>query len=1078
MVKKTYIILIAMVLLISISVYSITRQDPDLVVLYEFDEASNPIKDLKDNGRQLMDLSCTAGVSFQQTSVGYLTDYAINFSGSDYCFNDSSIFNTLWSDTTDTTSTILFGAYFNTLSGNRVMVSSWGDDGSNGGFQIVQADNDFSFITENAGDSKDTASYTSDNKYNQENIFTVALSNSTKILLLNGTDTIGSTAIVNGIYHGSDNGLCIGSKCDSTHTSKLSDGSKIEFLAIFNRSLSLSEIQDIIDNGILGAATATAAPSFAPPTPADNTVNNTNQTLNVTHTGTDIRYYLNVSLEGGDTDMPYIFNETETGSGYKSFLTNFTDGVYTYEFFVQNITNGVFSNPISRTLTIDTTFPTITINGDNSFDSNNIARISQYLNYLFLNISFSDTTNLFGVLINITKDGVSFFNYTNISFGTGIGNKTFNFTRNISTGSWPPGVFNVSVTASDSHTSATINDYDISSFLGKITFKTNEGNEISISAGGSSLSTTNTKRKDRYEFGFNYLLSSTNRKFTLTSKSKIYYLPNSKYNGHFVILGEKLNGNWVDFEGVGGDYTVKKISDFKYEIDFINLPNDNKISFKSLGGVNIVTEEFKWYKGNYTTIAPKTSSFGNTETFTLNISRNSTFAVPNATFIYDGVTFSTTTTDVNPNYIIFSRDLSIPSPTLVSNVINFTWAVNINQSDDSVYFFNITNSVNVSLSLIDNCTDYNNTILVINGKDEETDRDVNLTLNILFAPSTESNSGNNSYELSGSTNYTFCTDSDSNFTLDSIMEYGDETYTDRKYYLNDFAIDTSQIQRVTLYHLNNSKASEIVFTVFDTTTGDRVPNAFIKILRFYPGENVFRIVEIAKTDVVGQSLGKMVLADVFYKFIIEAPAGTVKLNTGVLRILSLTRNFGISFTTDILDTWDKIHGVSTLVTCTKGTQTCRITWSDESNIIQDATLEVWRTSGFQDVLLFSQTTTAAAGTISYTITEDTLGKVYTAKGFIESNTGTSTYGSGIASLIYPDNPFFTDQNQRIASIFPLFLFGVVMIFVLIDFGVIGVVIGALLVLVTGSITSILPLSQFFLISFMLMAAISIYKLSK
>ena len=355
---------------------------------------------------------------------------------------------------------------------------------------------------------------------------------------------------------------------------------------------------------------------------------------------------------------------------------------------------------------------------------------------------------------------------------------------------------------------------------------------------------------------------------------------------------------------------------------------------------------------------------------------------------------------------------------------------------------------------------------------------VNISLNIYFSGSDIANL-NTSYELSGSTYYTFCTNSDENFTIDSIMEYGDgTTYTNRKYYLNNFSINTGAVSDVYLYHLNDTKASEIVFTVFDTTTGDKVSGAYIKILRFYPGENVYRTVEIAKTDEQGQSLGKMVLADVFYKFIIESPVGTVKLDTDVLRILSLTRSFGITFVEDSLDTWHKIFGVSHSVSCTKGTQTCRVTWSDTSNIVQDVTLEVWRITGLADQMLFSQTTATAAGTISYTVTEDITGNTYEARAFVESNTGASRYPWERSRFFSSDNPFFTDEGHRIASLFPLLLLVIVIVFALIDFGTIGVVIGSMLGLIIGSIVRILPLSPFYFVSFIIMGIILIYKLSK
>ena len=821
----------------------------------------------------------------------------------------------------------------------------------------------------------------------------------------------------------------------------------------------------------LGSPGVPANPTWLHPA-TNNQKNRTNITVNVSHSGAlaDIGFYFYV-----DDDIIFD-NVTGNESTFLAWETDLSDGEYIFKAIVQNVTSGIFSSNISRTWTLDTTNPIITLNENNSFNISNIATINQYANYLFLDISAEDETGLFGFEINITKAGISYFNYSNTTFVGG--NLTFNYTTNISLSSWPSGVFTVNVSASDSHTANSIDDYDVSNGINTIEFNTIEGNRIEISSDGSAYSTLYNKKIDKYEFGWNYLLTDSTRKFTVESDNKIYYLPNSKYTAHFVIQGKGINGNWIDFEGIGKDYSVKKINDRKYEITFTNLPLTNQIVSKSLGGVNLVVESYRWYKGNYTDTSPTASTFGNVETFSLNITRNTTFARPNVTFVFDEITYSTTTT-TNEDHIIFSRDLSIPNPSGSSALLDFEWVVNITQSDDTSYTFNISNSLNISESLMDDCSVYNTTILSILGKDEETNKEVNTTLNIVLFSKIVGTGINNSYELSGKSNYTFCTDSGFNFTIDSIMEYGDGTiYTDRKYYLNNFTIDTSITAEVFLYNLNNSKASEITLTVFDTTTGDKVPGAFIKILRFYPGENVLRTVEIEKTDEVGETLGKMVLADVFYKFIIEKPAGTVKFASDVLRILSLTRSFGISFATDVLDTWDKIHGVSTSVTCTKGTQTCRITWSDTSNIVRDATLEVWRSTGITDTLLSTQTTTSAAGTISYTIVEDTTGRAYTAKGFIESNTGTSLYGVGIAGLIFSDNPFFTDEAHRIASLFPLFLLVVVIVFSLIDFGVVGITIGSLLGLIIGSIIGILPIDPFYLISFILLAVILIYKLSK
>ena len=1058
---KKILPLIFVLILLSSSVLAINTGDVDILGYWRGNETSGNLADTKTNSRQDFSVKLTSGAAgYRNPPVVNWSEFSFDLPGGIWFRNTSTDAKAL-DDSWDSSGYTYMASYRNDRSfattEHRYIVST--RTSSLGASCWLHFGVSHLYCTDHtSGVNIIYNAATQVVGYNYSVVYSYNTTHALMWLKINNGAPIVVTPVAMTSYTPADIGISIGGYAPTA-----SFYGDISDVIIMNRSVTQEEAFGYLNSGLQEVlVTSTATPTIQPPSPEDNANNNTNVTLNVSHStiNNDVRYYLYFGLNNPLTEADLIYdNVTRNASEYSTWTTNVAvDGTYFWKWRVQNTTDGIFSeNTTQRTWTLDTTDPTITLQANNTFNASDISTTNQYLDFFVIGIIIEDETELDSFLINITKDGKSVFNFTNESL---VGLTTYNFSRNLSTATWGAGVYDIEVSASDAHTTNSINNYNVNNGINTIIFNTAEGNEIKISTDGSAYSTLHEKKKDRYLFGFNYLFSDDKRKFTLESDSPIIYHPNSKYIGHFTVGG--LRGNWIDFEGIGKDYSVKRVNDYKYEITFINLAPTTKIISRSIGGVNIITQTFKWYKGNFSVIAPSITTFGNIETFVLNISRNTSFVTPTASFSFDDVIYETTST-FNDDYITFSRILNIPQPSGASENVSFFWDVNITQSDSSLYSFKISQSINISESLLDNCSAYNRTVLIIFGKDEETDIDVNTSLNILFIPKIDQTGINNSYELRNKHNYSFCSDSEENFTLDSIMEYGgDDPYTIRKYYLNNFSIDTSTVNEVILYHLNNSKASEIVFTVFDRTTGNRIPDAFIKILRFYPGEDVLRVVEIAKTDETGQSLGKMVLADVFYKFIIEVPAGTVKLDTGVLRILSLTRSFGISFVEDILDTWDKIHGVSTLVSCTKGTQTCRITWSDESNILQDAKLEVWRTSGFQDVLLFSQTTSSAAGTISYTITEDTLGNVYTAKGFIESNTGTSTYGSGIASLIYPDNPFFTDSTQRLASIFPLFLFAVVMIFVLIDFGVIGVVIGALLVLVTGSITSILPLSPFFL----------------
>jgi hypothetical protein len=555
-----------------------------------------------------------------------------------------------------------------------------------------------------------------------------------------------------------------------------------------------------------------------------------------------------------------------------------------------------------------------------------------------------------------------------------------------------------------------------------------------------------------------------------------YTLNDNATGVRFITTGLSAWNNDYVYLDIGTTCGSKNVASFKHLTTFGSC-NPNTVSFE----ITNLTPSNNYYFTFYTEpnwpgvgLSNASAYFKIQEYYPNTYPTNLTIKTNNQITYYNNSNLSGTVNNINLNTSSLQSCVNSISSGNINCSVNFT-----SQTAGILQYSGL--DVEYSEFDIDNCSNSSHVVLQITGKDEETDALTTMSLNLNLYPTEGTTSSfNATYQLSGNSTYNFCSvKNNSNIRVDGIMEYGDGTiYTKRKYYLNNFSIDTNGTSQIYLYHLNNSKASEITFTVYDLLTGDVVPGAYIKTLRYYPGENVYRIVEIGKTDEIGKTLGKMVLADVFYKFIIEKPAGQIKLNSDVLRMLSLTRSFGISFAQNYLSTWNLINDVSTSVTCTKGTQTCRLTWSDSSNIVQSATLEVWRTNGINDELLSTQTTSSAAGTITYTIAEDTLGNAYTAKGYIESNTDASISGAGIAGLDYPDNPFFNDQDSKIASLFPLLLLAVTIVFALIDFGAVGITIAALIGLVIGSIAGIMPLDPFYFISFILMAIILIYKLSK
>jgi len=161
-------------------------------------------------------------------------------------------------------------------------------------------------------------------------------------------------------------------------------------------------------------------------------------------------------------------------------------------------------------------------------------------------------------------------------------------------------------------------------------------------------------------------------------------------------------------------------------------------------------------------------------------------------------------------------------------------------------------------------------------------------------------------------------------------------------------------------------------------------------LRYYPYlENSsttasYKTVEIEKTDVSGQTLAKMYLGDVWYKYIVEYPIGTVVLNTDIEKILTTSKLLPIGINTAALTTYDALTKISGSVSIDKPTQTAIFTWNNPANVDVTGELRVFQNTGYTKLLIASERVTSSSATIAIVIPENVTGKKYVAQGWFIS----------------------------------------------------------------------------------------------
>lgn len=604
---------------------------------------------------------------------------------------------------------------------------------------------------------------------------------------------------------------------------------KIDDLIILNKSLTSSEIWNIYSGNTTLVVSAT--PIFISPTPEDLTHNNTQISINVS-CGAGA-----VSIWFSNTTQPnaLVVDSQPSPIGYLTSVS--IEGEY---YYIASCDGGTTNSTIRR-WTYDISSPEITLNPTNGFSSSNLTNINSYSNTLPLNISYSDNLDLYAYEVNITKAGVVFFNLTNLT----LNGTSANLLKTIDVSTWSAGDYSIELSVSDSHTLTEINPYSVITKSSELAFKTEENNNIRIV---TDLTTTAkaTKEMDRYKFSFDFGTSKeTTKVFNIYSDHKIEYRANSPYKAHFVIY-KNGGGNWVDFEGIEGKPIINKISDYHYTVTFITT--ETKIVFNSIGGLNTVTEFYKWTKGNATPSTPNGYS-GTQSSLNLRITKGATISDINANLIYNYTNKETVTKTVFSDYIDFN--ITISNPVVSTNTtLPIYWNVTATQSDLSTFNFNVSDNHTIYLWGIDNCTGYSIPLFNFTTVAEKSGSPI--TTNISFSFQNYQLVGDSSYTksysiiISGANTFRFCKSGDFELQgdLSFIMQAGG--FGARQFIRESILFNSNY----TGYMLEDDDSTDNI--PFKIVKGDLTPIDGTRVLIYRNINNVDTLIYYGITDFAGQ----------------------------------------------------------------------------------------------------------------------------------------------------------------------------------------------------------------------------------
>lgn len=329
---------------------------------------------------------------------------------------------------------------------------------------------------------------------------------------------------------------------------------------------------------------------------------------------------------------------------------------------------------------------------------------------------------------------------------------------------------------------------------------------------------------------------------------------------------------------------------------------------------------------------------------------------------FDGVNYTATIDSGYANATITAPNTTTSQAYTVRTWINYTYS-------GSDYLITADDyDINVGIGYTYGCADYDIKFVVYN---EETGASMNgsheITLDVYL------DAGHNTVIYQNLTttnvaNLTLCFDTEQTLYVDSFHYYRGSAspYTDyRQYFLRNATITDGGKQNISLYTLNESKASNLQITLKDTYL-EPISDTYLYIKRYYPGENAYKTVAMVLTDENGQGNTYVQPNDIYYRITADKDYEEIK-EFSTQKIYCTTTYCTLTLTiADALEGYYETYSGYLTSSCswTNTTGTISCSYVDSSGLMQSITLDVYEEKISGKELVCSQNSTSSAATLN------------------------------------------------------------------------------------------------------------------
>lgn len=210
----------------------------------------------------------------------------------------------------------------------------------------------------------------------------------------------------------------------------------------------------------------------------------------------------------------------------------------------------------------------------------------------------------------------------------------------------------------------------------------------------------------------------------------------------------------------------------------------------------------------------------------------------------------------------------------------------------------------------------------------------------------------------------------SNVTLhaDAYIQYSVQNGYTHRYYLINASL-TNETTSLYLYNFNTTTTTETLQLNVVDENYNKYPNVYVKMLRYYPSEGLWRLVQMDKADDFGKTFFHVKEEDTDYKFIFQDYMTVLKTTNPLKFNCPTADDCVITVIVESISSISESLFKDFTYSYDNNTKIFTLTWNDPTGLTKEITLEAYSDTASGRVIWCSKTLASASGTLTCNLTK-------------------------------------------------------------------------------------------------------------